>query len=159
MNKKPDKKPIERKELECLYDIRDAIAEIENHPRFPEGEKAWYRDKYYRGYVERQLGIVGEAATRLCREHEYEIQYSDVEWALIKGLRTVLIHVYWKTDPKILWSIIDEHLPELKNRVSKWINGRERITKVDKKAEPKRESKLLRKLRERVENEHKKHGQ
>lgn len=49
-----EKRSAERKELDRLLDIRDAIENIQEHPRYPEGKAAWDEDKYYRGYCERR---------------------------------------------------------------------------------------------------------
>jgi uncharacterized protein with HEPN domain len=79
----------ERKELDRLLDIKDAIENIQGHPRYLEGKQAWDDDKYYRGYCERQLGIVGEAASRLSADFDYEIKHPDVPWRQVKALRNI----------------------------------------------------------------------
>src|ERR1700677_3871966 len=66
-------------------------------------KQAWDEDKYFRGYCEKQLAIIGEAASKLATEHNYESLDPETSWPLIKGLRNVLVHVYWKTDKDILW--------------------------------------------------------
>ncbi len=148
-----DKRAIDRLELDRLRDIQRSINEIQNHPRFQEGKLAWDEDKYFRGYCERQLAILGEAASKLASEHSYEKIDQGTPWALIKGLRNVLVHVYWRTDNEILWKIINEHMPVLKNKVDNWVDERETALKkqpVTEKGEH-RESKLTRKLRELTE--------
>lgn len=149
-----ERRPIERLELDRLRDIQHAIEEIQGHPRFSEGKAAWDEDKYYRGYCERQLAIIGEAASKLASEHDYEKVDPETPWPLIKGLRTVLVHVYWRTDPQILWKIIDEHVPELKSKVDKWVEERERALKDRPEPEKSgKESKLSKKIRELTEKE------
>jgi uncharacterized protein with HEPN domain len=150
-----EKRPIERLELDRLRDVQKAIDEIQGHPRFPEGKAAWDEDKYYRGYCERQLEIVGEAASKLAADHEYEKIDPETPWKLIKGLRNVLAHVYWRTNKEILWKIIDEHVPELKGKVDQWIEERERALKDKPEPEKseKKEGKLARKIRELTEKE------
>lgn len=156
-----DKRSIERLELDRLRDIQKAIDEIQGHPRFPEGKKAWDEDKYYRGYCERQLAILGEAASKLASEHDYETKYPETPWPLIKGLRNVLVHVYWRVDPEILWKIIDEHMPVLKSKVDKWTEEREKA--LQDKPEPEKgqrtEGKLSKKIRELMEKERPKTGE
>lgn len=154
MSDEPAKaRSIERLELDRLRDIQHAIEEIQGHPRFCEGRPAWDADKYYRGYCERQLAIVGEAASKLATEHQYDTLAPEIPWPLIKGLRNILVHAYWRTDPDILWKIIDEHLPELKAKTDAWILLRE--SALSKAAESstgtKKESKIARKLREATE--------
>lgn len=88
-----EKRPIERIELDRLYDIKKAIEGIEDYPRFPEGKAAWDEDKIFRIYCERLLAIIGEAASKLASEHDYEKKAPEIPWASIKGLRNVLVHV------------------------------------------------------------------
>lgn len=153
----PGKRPIERIELDRLYDIKKAIEEIQDYPRFSEGKSAWDEDKIFRIYCERLLAIIGEAASKLASEHDYETKAPEIPWASIKGLRNVLVHVYWKADKEILWTIIDEHVPPLKEMVDKWIEEKERILKerpeLDIKKSEKKESKLFRRIREMTDKE------
>lgn len=154
-DKSKDKKHKERVELDKLLDIKMAIDEIQGHPKFPEGKLAWYEDKYYRGYCERQLAILGEAASKLASEHGYEVIDPETPWPLIRGLRNVLVHVYWQTDKEILWKIIEIHLPEFKKKVLIWIENKEYLLQEASTLEQgeRKEGKLSRKLRDAVENE------
>lgn len=146
---------LERLELDRLRDIQQAIEEIHGHPRFREGRPAWDADKYYRGYCERQLAIVGEAASKLATEHKYDSFAPEIPWTLIKGLRNILVHAYWRTDKDILWKIIDQHLPELKGKTDAWIREKEKSFKDDLEATGPsgKESKIARKLREATEKQ------
>lgn len=149
------KRSQERRELDRLLDIQEALEEIQGHPRYGEGEKAWDEDKYYRGYCERQLGIIGEAATSLTRDFDYEKKHPEVPWRQIKGLRNILVHMYWGSDPKVLWSIVEKRVPELKEQVDKWVDEKERALEHESpsvKSDTK-ESKLSRRVRELAEKE------
>jgi len=143
------KRSQERKELDRLLDIKDAIENIQGHPRYLEGKQAWDDDKYYRGYCERQLGIIGEAASRLSADFDYEIKHPDVPWRQVKALRNILIHVYWGSDPDILWGIVEQHVSDLQEKVDKWIEETERALKdkLEPEKSEKKEGKLSRKLR------------
>jgi len=147
--------PPERRELDRLVDIQEAIENIQGHPRYSEGQKAWDEDKYFRGYCERQLGIVGEAATSLTRDFDYEKKHPEVAWRQIKGLRNILVHMYWGSDPELLWSVIDKSVPELKEKIDKWVEEKAKTLK-DEPLLPKtekKESKLSKKVRELAEKE------
>lgn len=144
-----------RRELDRLLDIGEAIENIQGHPRSGEGQKAWDEDKYYRGYCERQLGIIGEAATVLVRDFDYENKHPEVPWRQIKGLRNILVHMYWGSDPEVLWSVIEKSVPELKEKLNKWVEEKTRDLKdepLPPKAE-KRESKLSKRVKELAEKE------
>jgi uncharacterized protein with HEPN domain len=104
----PAKRSAERRELDRLLDIKEAIENIQGHPRFCEGKPAWDEDKYYRGYCERQLGIIGEASTRLSADFGYDTKHPEVPWRQIKALRNILVHMYWGSDPQILWGVVEK---------------------------------------------------
>jgi uncharacterized protein with HEPN domain len=145
-----------RRELDRLLDIHDAIENICEHPRHPDGKKGWDEDKYYRGYCERQLGIFGEAASCLTTDFGYEATHSEIPWRQIKALRNILVHMYWGSDPKILWNIVENYLPELKDSVDKWIDEKEKQIEsqsTEEKNPNRREGKLSRKIRELAEKE------
>jgi uncharacterized protein with HEPN domain len=40
-----------------------------------------------------------------------------IDWKKIKGFRNRLIHEYFGTDPKIVFSIIQLYLPQLKTQI------------------------------------------
>lgn len=126
MTEQKPKKDFGRKEFEYLCDIDEAIEEIETHPRFAEGKAAWDSDKYYRGWCYLQLARIGEAANYLCKPEygDYQNKHPDIPWQKIKGMRTILVHVYWGIDDELGWSAI-EKLPELKERIKTWVEQKE----------------------------------
>lgn len=63
----------------------------------------------------RLVEIIGEAAGQLSRSLRGE--FSDVEWAAIKGMRNILIHEYFGVDYKILWNAIQRDVPILKEKM------------------------------------------
>ena len=143
------KKDFGRKEYEYLCDIDEAIAEIETHPRFVEGKGGWDADKYYRGWCYLQLARIGEAANYLCKPEygDYQTKQPDIPWQQIKGMRTILVHVYWGIDDEIGWTAI-EKLPELKDRIKHSI----KVKEPDYRKEPPT-SEGGNKLKERLEQE------
>ena len=143
------------RDFDRLLDFPEALDDIQGHPQYPNGEQAWNEDKYYRGYCERQLGIIGEAATRLTADFSYESKHPEVPWRQIKGLRNILVHMYWGSDPKVLWTIVDKRVPDLKVKIDSWIQEKQKG--LEHEPEPqkseKKESKLARKVRELAEKE------
>lgn len=95
-------------------DILEAIEKVQKHtaliPRdvFPS-------NTLILEYVNRKLGIIGEAASKIPKN--ILEQYPVVEWKKIIGLRNILIHDYYKTDPQIIWDIIHNDLPILEEKV------------------------------------------
>jgi uncharacterized protein with HEPN domain len=66
----------------------------------------------------RLLEIIGEAANRV--PVEAQLQYPQIPWLQIVGLRNRLIHGYDEVDFDILWEIITHDLPALINTLQKY---------------------------------------
>ncbi len=67
----------------------------------------------------RNLEIIGEAVKNL--PDEIKRKYPFVEWKKIAGLRDILIHEYFGVNYNILWDIVKNKIPELKNQITKII--------------------------------------
>jgi uncharacterized protein with HEPN domain len=65
--------------------------------------------------VERQLSIIGEVVNKL-RQEEPSISLSYANQ--IVGFRNRLIHSYDNIDASIVWVIVKNHLPKLKQEVA-----------------------------------------
>lgn len=66
--------------------------------------------------VVRNLEIIGEAAKSV--PAEVRLEHRNIEWKKIAGLRDVLIHEYFGVDLDVLWDIIQNKLPSLKQEIS-----------------------------------------
>jgi uncharacterized protein with HEPN domain len=106
--------------LKFLADILQAIGEIESF--FPDG----YRFSDYqlnlmqRKAVERELEIIGEAMNRLIRiQPDLDIP----EAKRVIALRNRVIHGYDRVDDVLVWSVVINHLPELKKKVEGLLPG------------------------------------
>ncbi|MBM4324677.1 MAG: DUF86 domain-containing protein [Deltaproteobacteria bacterium] len=65
--------------------------------------------------VVRNLEIIGEAIKKL--PEDIRLKYPEVEWKKIAGLRDILIHEYFGVDHEIIWDIIQNKLPLLKEQI------------------------------------------
>jgi len=63
----------------------------------------------------RRLEIIGEAVKNL--PNSFRKKYPNIEWTEIAGARDVLIHAYFNVDPNLLWKIVKNDIPKLKNEV------------------------------------------
>jgi uncharacterized protein with HEPN domain len=61
------------------------------------------------------IQIIGEAVSLLPKDIKKE--NPDIKWAAIKGMRNRLIHEYFGTDLQLVWDVIKDELPELKNKL------------------------------------------
>ncbi len=67
----------------------------------------------------RNLEIIGEAVKNL--PADLKRRYPHIEWKKIAGLRDVLSHEYFGINYNILWDIVKNKIPELKEQIKKII--------------------------------------
>ena len=101
--------------LKWLYDIRDAIDEIESYfVNFPKDFSVYQSNTLLKRAVERDLEIIGEAVNRIIRE---EPDFPIKSAKRIVGLRNQIIHSYDNVSDENIWAIILKHVPVLKEEV------------------------------------------
>ena len=93
-----------------LHDINDAISTIDE---FIAGMalEDFSRDKKTMSAVRDQIMIIGEAVNHL--PDEILSQYPQIPWRDIVGMRNVLVHSYFRTDPELLFLVATERLASL----------------------------------------------
>jgi uncharacterized protein with HEPN domain len=69
----------------------------------------------------KQLEIIGEAAKHL--SEELKENFSEVEWNQITGMRNVFVHEYFGIDTSIVWQIIINDIPNLKEKIDEIHNS------------------------------------
>lgn len=99
-----------------ILHIKEAIEAIEHNIQGM-SEKQFYENEVVRGFVERKLEIIGEAAKRL--PEELKKQYSAIPWDEMAGMRDVLIHEYEDVDNAIVWDTVTQHLLPVKEALEK----------------------------------------
>ena len=62
------------------------------------------------------LEIIGESASGITEETQ--LKFSEVEWAILKSVRNVLVHEYFGIDYDIIWNAIKDRIPDLKQKMS-----------------------------------------
>jgi uncharacterized protein with HEPN domain len=63
--------------------------------------------------------IIGEAIYKLTKEFKQE--HPDTPWHLIEKMRHILVHDYFRINFDILWIVITEDIPLLKEQVKRYI--------------------------------------
>jgi uncharacterized protein with HEPN domain len=96
-----------------LSNIQECIERIQKYTSV--GREAFMKTPMIQDAVIRNFEIIGEATKRL--SPELRNLYSDVPWQQMAGLRDVLIHDYLKVNLNLVWQIIEQNLPELKEQV------------------------------------------
>jgi uncharacterized protein with HEPN domain len=66
--------------------------------------------------VVRNLEVIGEAVKRI--PDDVRLKYPAVDWKRIAGLRDILIHDYFGIDLEIIWDILQNKLPILKEQIA-----------------------------------------
>ena len=108
---------LETKKL--LYDAEQAAGLVEQftHGR---GLDEYRDDAMLRSAVERQFEIIGEAANRLSAPTR---EGSAEAWHKVIAFRNRLIHGYWSIDLVLVWDVIKNDLPNLKQEVARLLRA------------------------------------
>ena len=97
-----------------LQHILDAIAEIQKYLVSAE-LSVFLENSMMRFACIKQMEIIGEASNHLSTE--LKSKFSDIEWVQIVGMRNVFSHEYFGIDSSLVWEIIKNNIPELKEKV------------------------------------------
>ena len=104
------------KEFEVyIKDIMECTEKIEKYTKGVSYGEFVKNDLVIDGVV-RNLEIIGEAVKRI--PIEIKKQHPDIEWKKIAGLRDILIHEYSGVNVKIIWDIVINKIPALKNAIN-----------------------------------------
>ncbi len=99
-----------------LYDILQSLNEIDSYyEKKPRIFEEYISDIKTKRAIERNLEIIGEAVNRICKKDK-NIKLTNAE--KIIGTRNRIIHGYDKISDDLIWSIVINHLPKLKDEVS-----------------------------------------
>jgi uncharacterized protein with HEPN domain len=108
-----------RDDRERVGDILEAIAGIERLI----GNKSLHE---FKADIDRLPGVyfyfvvIGEAASAI--SDDFKAKYADVQWNRISGMRNLLVHVYHRIDPEIVWKTATQDLKPLANRIQEILN-------------------------------------
>lgn len=97
-----------------LEDVLNAIEKIDRYVANITFD-TFIRDEKTVDAVARNLEIVGEAIKKV--PLHVRQRHTEVEWKKIAGLRDILIHAYFGIDATIIWDVVREKLPVLKQQV------------------------------------------
>jgi uncharacterized protein with HEPN domain len=94
--------------------VREGIANVAEFLGAMTREK-FQADKKTLHAVVRNLEVIGEAVKNV--PSEVRDRHPEVPWQRIAGLRDILIHQYFGLDIDIIWDIIQNKLPDLRQQV------------------------------------------
>jgi uncharacterized protein with HEPN domain len=102
-----------RDDGERLTDILEAIERAQRYA--VRGRSAFEQDELIQAWMIQQLMVIGEAASRLSRP--IRERAPDVPWRTVVGLRNRLVHAYFQADLSLVWSVVENDLPQLRKAV------------------------------------------
>jgi uncharacterized protein with HEPN domain len=104
-----------------LHDVRQALQLIQT---FVAGRSVqdYSTDALLRAGVERQFIIIGEALSRL-EKLDPAMAGRITDYRQIIGFRNVLVHGYETIDDQIVWRVIQQEVPVLKQQVESLLAG------------------------------------
>ena len=102
-----------RRDGERVVDVHEAIEAIERYAS--RGREALDRDELIQTWMLHHLGIIGEACRAI--SPQFREKHPEVPWSKVIGLRNVLVHEYFGVDLDIVWSVVQNELPRLKEKV------------------------------------------
>jgi uncharacterized protein with HEPN domain len=97
-----------------LEDIRESIQKIEKYVADSTLEQ-FKTNELVIDAVVRNLEIVGEASRMMPEEGRKKL--SNLPWNNMVGLRNRIIHEYFGVDLNIIWYIVKNELPSVKNQI------------------------------------------
>lgn len=103
-----------RGDIEFLNDIDEAIRRIEFYAQDIDYEN-FLEDIKTQDAVIRNLEIIGEAAKNIT--DELKEKHPQILWKDMAGIRDKLIHHYFGVNLEVVWTIIDEDLPQLRKEI------------------------------------------
>ncbi|MCA9966855.1 MAG: DUF86 domain-containing protein [Anaerolineales bacterium] len=103
-----------------LLHIWDAILQIEQYVDHV-GATKFLQTRLLQDGVVRQLEIIEEASRNLT--DTIRLQYPDVPWQQIIGLRNRIAHAYFLVNYELVWEIVQNNLPNLKAQIGEILNG------------------------------------
>jgi uncharacterized protein with HEPN domain len=98
-----------------ISDITTAIGLTETFLADTHDFSSYERDLKTQSAVERQLAIVGEALNKLKQTEPDLIIQNDRQ---IISFRNRLVHAYDSIDNAIVWAILKNHMPKLKEEIA-----------------------------------------
>ncbi len=102
-----------RSDLERIKDIQEAIANIEKYSIH--GKIEFFENELIATWIIHHLQIIGETVRSI--SDELKLNYPKTPWLKIADFRNLIVHEYFRVDLQIVWSIVENQLPQLKEQI------------------------------------------
>ena len=122
-----------------LEHIAQAIRRATEYTERLGSVSAFRRSQRDQDAVIRNIGIIGEAASRIQRHApEFMTAHPEIPWIEMRGMRNTMIHDYFDVDVDVVWSTVKNDLPWLKQQVEGLLDELRRGTKPAEELDPSR---------------------
>ena len=103
--------------LAYLKHIRDECKYLQAEVKGKYAYEAFFEDDTIKRASVRSIEIIGEAAKKI--PVDIKLQWNNVDWRAITGMRDRLIHDYMGINYQIVWDVIQNKIPELQVNIEK----------------------------------------
>ena len=104
---------MNERDRELILHIRRYCSEIDEAvEHFGNDEETFMTDAVYRNAVSMPVQQIGELAKHL--SDEFVEKNQEIPWKQIKGMRTWFAHQYLTMDKEIIWDVLHNGVPQLK---------------------------------------------
>jgi len=107
-----------RDDRERIIEILEAIERIEKYAA--SGRDAFEREELIQVWMVHHLQMIGEAARSF--SVSFREKHDEIPWSNIIGMRNILTHRYFGIDEDVVWAVIENDMPELKNKIAVILN-------------------------------------
>lgn len=97
-----------------LLDIIEAIENIERYA--VAGREAFEGDERTQVWFVHHLQIIGEASRNV--SESVRASHPEIDWSGPVSMRNILVHQYFGIDLEIVWGVIENRLPTLKQAIA-----------------------------------------
>ena len=102
--------------------LQHILAAIDRVQRYTDGktyEELVGNDMMYYAVV-KNIEIMGEAANMLSTA--FTDVHTETPWKQVKGMRNYIVHEYFQIDDVVVWDVVTNNLPELREQIVKYLN-------------------------------------
>ncbi len=110
------------RDRERLQHIIEAINRIENYTRGVDYDAFIANGMMYYAVL-MNISIIGEAANLLT--FEFREEHPETQWKFVVGTRNYMVHEYFQVDNVVVWDVITNDLPILKQQINKYLSEME----------------------------------